>query len=452
MKTFLLRYIGPKPFYQRTISVALPLAMTLLLSSCMSIVDSIMVSSIGMVTAVGNASQFLTLHDGISWGITSGIAIYAAQFYGARQYDNMTRTLGLSIGLCLFNCLFWITIAYLFADQILLFYLNDIELLVHSRSYLHVAILSTIPSAFNMSFNVLYRSSQNTKLPFVMSLIGGIGNVFFNAIFIYVLKFGAMGAALGTFVAQSLTMFCYMGEMIRKRPVFLKEFKKIFDLKVTFIRPIWKKSFPLIINETFFGFGSTLFVKAFGMLGTKSMDAYYVANQVFNLFLFSVHGYGGAISVLIGSRLGEGKIEQAKEESNYQLGLGFILGVVMVLIMLVMRSPVLKLFSVSDPSTYEVASGLLAVLSLKVFLRMFNYMMFSTLKAGGDSKIMNFLDSGIMYLVGIPLAFISVYAGIKDIVLVLLICQIEQVVRLIFTMHRYKSGVWAKDLTKGMAR
>ena len=451
MTAFLRKYIGPREFYERTFRVALPLAMTLLLSSCMSIIDSIMVSSIGMVTAVGNASQFLTLHDGISWGITSGIAIYAAQFFGARQYDNMTRTLGLSIVLTFTNALFWAIVAFLFADQILLFYLDDLGLLVHSRSYLNIAILSTFPSALNMSFNVMYRSSQNTKLPFIMSLIGGVGNVIFNSLFIYVMEIGVMGAALGTLVAQSFVTLCYIAYMVRTKPLFFKGFKKIFDLKPAFVKPIFMKAMPLIINETFFGFGSTLFVKAFGMLGTRNMDAYYVANQVFNMFTFAVHGYGGAVSVLIGSRLGEGRIEEAKEESNYQLGLGLILAVVLVAIILAFKDLILSLFSIADETTYQIAGGLLAVFSIKVFLRMFNYLMFSTLRAGGDAKIMNLLDSGIMYLVGIPLAFISVWIGITDIVLVLLICQIEQLVRLVITMYRYKSGVWAKDLTKGLA-
>lgn len=448
---FWRRYFGPKDFYSRTFRVAVPLAMTMLLSSCMSIVDTIMVSSIGMVTAVGNASQFLTLHDGISWGITSGIAIYAAQFYGAKQYTNMTRTMGLSIILSLANALFWVIIAYLFSEGILLFYLDDLAILPHSKAYLSVAILSTIPSAINMSFNVMYRSSQNTKLPFVMSLVGGIGNVCFNSLFIYGLKIGVVGAALGTFIAQCLVLICYIVYMLYKKPIFYTGFKDIFKLDLDFARPILYKAFPLIVNETLFGFGSTLFVKAFGMLGTKNMDAYYVANQVFNMFLFAVHGYGGAVSVLIGSRLGEGRIEKAKEESNYQLGLGFVLGVVLVMIMLVFKDLILALFSISDAYTYKIAGDLLAVFSIKVFLRMFNYMMFSTLRAGGDAKIMNFLDSGIMYLVGIPLAFIAVYIGIDDIVLVLLICQIEQVVRLLFTMHRYRSGIWAKDLTKVIA-
>ncbi len=448
MRTFLLKYVGPKSFYQQTIRVAVPLALTMLLSSCMSIVDSIMVSSIGMVTAVGNASQFLTLHDGIMWGITSGIAIYAAQFFGAGQYKNMTKTLGLCMILTLINSLFWTVLVFGFSETILLFYLDDMTILGYSQSYLYIAILSTIPSAFNQAFGVMYRSCHDARLPFIMSIIGGIGNVFFNYCFIFVLGFGVAGAAIGTFIAQLIVLACYVIHIWRYRPVFFTDIKDLFDIDMDFAKPILRKGLPLIVNETFFGFGLTLFIKAFGTLGTDSMDAYYIANQVFNMFTFAVHGYGGAVSVLVGARLGAGKIEQAKEESNYQLALGLVLGIVLVGIMLVFKDPILMLFSITDETVYQTAGMLLSVFSIKVFLRMFNYLMFSTLRAGGDAKIMNFLDSGIMYLVGIPLAFISIYIGIDDIVLVLLICQIEQLVRFVFTMHRYKRGIWARDLTK----
>ncbi len=448
MKSFLLKYIGPKSFYQQTIRVAIPLAMTMLLSSCMSIIDSIMVSSIGMVTAVGNASQFLTLHDCIMWGVTSGIAIYAAQFFGADQYRNMTKTLGLCIIMTLANSFFWTFLVFCFSETILLFYLDDLALLPYSQSYLYIAILSTIPSSFNQAFGVMYRSSHNTRLPFIMSVIGGVGNVIFNYLFIFVLDFGVAGAAIGTLISQIIVLLCYVGEMWLHKPVFFTGFKDLFSIDFNFAKPILKKGLPLIINETFFGFGSTLFIKAFGTLGTSSMDAYYIANQVFNMFTFAVHGYGGAVSILIGTRLGAGRIEQAKEESNYQLGLGLVLGVVLVGVMLLFKDLILMFFSITDEAVYNTAGKLLSVFSIKVFLRMFNYLMFSTLRAGGDAKIMNFLDAGIMYLVGIPLAFISIYVGIEDIVLVLLICQIEQLVRFVFTMHRYKRNIWAKDLTK----
>ena len=74
------KYIGTKDFYQKLMRIALPLALSNLLSSCMSIVDSVMVSSIGMVTAVGNATNVMMLNDGILWGVVSGIAIFSSQF------------------------------------------------------------------------------------------------------------------------------------------------------------------------------------------------------------------------------------------------------------------------------------------------------------------------------------------------------------------------------------
>ena len=169
MREFLLRYIGDKAFYHKTFQVTFPLAMTMLLTSCMSIIDSIMVSSIGMVTAVGNASQVVTLSNGISWGITSGVAIFAAQFYGARQFEKMGKTLGLSIILSLFNAAIWIIVSYTVGRELLLFYLNDLTVVEYSLSYLKLVVFAEIPLAPNNSLNSMYRSEHNTKISFIMS-------------------------------------------------------------------------------------------------------------------------------------------------------------------------------------------------------------------------------------------------------------------------------------------
>ena len=449
MNKFLDKYIGDKEFYRKTIVVAVPLAMQLLLASCMSIVDMMMVASIGMVSAVGNAGQLLILNDGISWGIVSGVAMFAAQFYGGKQEKNLKKTFGLGIIMGLSVSSFWVLISWLFGSQILYFYLPDQEVLVHSVNYLNIAILSTLPFAINNSFTALFRSMHKTKITLYISIVGAISNVSLNYIFIFVMDMGVAGAALGTLLSQILVSLIYVIYSVKTKQMFMGSFSEIFKLDNKFVKPIVKKMTPLIINETFFGFGVTLFVKAFGVLGTAGMDAYYIANQIFNLFIFAVHGYGGAISILIGTRLGQGRLELAEKESNYQLFLGACLSVAMIVAMVLLAEPLLALFAITDPIIYNLALGCLYVLGIKVLLRMFNYIMFSTLRAGGDSKILNFLDSGLMYLVGIPLAFISVYwFKIESIVFVLLICQIEQLVRLLFTYKRYKSRKWVQDLTK----
>ena len=79
---------------------------------------------------------------------------------------------------------------------------------------------------------------------------------------------------------------------------------------------------------------------------------------------------------------------------------------------------------------------------------MFIVIVFATLRAGGDSKMLTLLDSGIMYTIGLPLAFFVVqYMNIQEISVVFLIIQVEQVIRAILGIKRYKSGIWAVNLT-----
>ncbi len=441
------KYIGDKNYYKTLLTIALPLALTNLLQSCMSIVDTIMVSGIGMVTAVGNAGNIIQLTDGIGWGIMSGIAVYAAQFFGANQKDNLARTFGLCLTLLMANCIFWVLMVFFFGESLLRFYLNDAEIIKYSLEYLRIDILSLIPAYIAYACSTMYRSMHNTRLPFVISIIASIINVIVNYYCLYIIKIGVRGAAIGTLLSQSIACLIYIILIFKDKPDFFIP-NKLFDLHLGFIKPVLETTWPIIVNESFFGFGMSLFNKAYGLLGTRAMDAIYVANQVFNMFTFAIWGYGSAVSIMAGTKLGEGKIDEAIKESKWQLGSGFILGIIMSLIMTGFAGIYLKFFNISDVTTYNNARNILYVFALKLFIRMFTYMIFSTLKAGGDSKILNLYDSGFMYMIGLPLAFIGAYCGISDIALLVLLVQIEQVIRLIFSLKRFNSYIWAKDLTK----
>ncbi len=453
IKNKLLKYVGDKIFYQRTFRIALPLALQNLLSSCMGIIDTMMVTRIGKVTAVGTAVQIDVLHNLISYGISSGISMFAAQFYGSKQSNQLKRTFGLGLILSLINALFWVGLAFFFKREILAFYMSNEDILKYSIMYLEISMFAMIPFAINNNFQAMYRSTHQANITLFVSTIGALSNILLNAIFIFGFMFipamGIRGAALGTLLAQSIVCVVYIFHSIKTNQPFIGKVHEVFDLNWGFVSPIVKKMSPLVINEAFFGLGSTLFVKAYGLLGTQSMDAYYVANQIYNCFAFVVYGYGSAISILIGTRLGEGRTQLAKEELNYHIGLSLAIATSLVLIMVVFAEGMVSLFGISDLVVYKLATSIVNVFSIQIFMRLFSFMIFSTLRAGGDSKVIQFLDSGIMYAVGLPIAFGSVYLlKIENIAFVLLLVQVEQFIRMVFGLKRLHQGVWAKDLTK----
>ena len=149
----------------------------------------------------------------------------------------------------------------------------------------------------------------------------------------------------------------------------------------------------------------------------------------------------------MGSTLGQGKIDQAKKDCDHFIGLSFFIAVLMVMIMIIFTKPMIALFDLQDPLIYQTAVWIVRVFSIRLSMRLFNFMIFSILRSGCDSKIISLLDFGIMWVVGIPLAFISInILGLQNIALVLLIVQAEQLIRMIIGLKRVGSGLWANNL------
>lgn len=446
------RYIAPKEFYIRTFRITLPIALQNMLSGTMQIVDSIMVSWIGQMTAVGTATQIDILCAMINYGAIGGTGMFSAQFYGARDFVKLKKSFGLSFMFGLLNGLLWVLIATFFGKYILGFYMSDTATVTIALSYLSIAMFSMPLNGINFAYGNIYRCIQRQDIALKVAIISSILNMSLNYMLIFGVgifpKMGVTGAALGTVISQLISILIFTLHAFLTKQPFVGTFAEMFLIEKSFIVTVFKKIYPLIFNETLFGFGSTLFIKAFGQLGANSMEAYYVGNQINNMFQFIVYGYGSAVSILLGSTLGQGKIEEAKRECDYFVGLSFFLAFILVGVMFIFTNLMVALFQLKDPFVLTTATWIVRVFSIKVSMRLFNFMIFSIIRSGGDSKIISILDCGIMWIVGIPLAFICVnLLGINNIALVLLIVQLEQLVRVVIGMKRVNSGLWANNLT-----
>ena len=107
-----------------------------------------------------------------------------------------------------------------------------------------------------------------------------------------------------------------------------------------------------------------------------------------------------------------------------------------------------SLFAIASQESFNLAVSIIQVLSLRVAFRLFNVIIFAALRSGGDSKFLAFLDSGILWIFGIGTTYLLIYGlSVSNIVIVILISQIEQLVRLIIGLARINSKKWIKSLS-----
>lgn len=447
------KWIAPQSFYKKVLLISVPLALQQLLNSAMGIADSVMVSWIGQVTAVGTAAQLENLMMTVGFGVASGAGIFLSQFYGRKDQLSQKKAFGLGLIMSLINAMVWIVIASLFGRQIMSFYINDSRVIEPAMQYLMIAMLSYLPGAFITMFSFAYRCIQKTYVPLVIGLVSMVTNIGLNYVLIFghlgFAPMGVRGAAIATFIAQTLGLVIHVVYALKTRQPFMGTLKEMFTLPKEFVKPILRRAYPLVLNELFFGFGNTLYIRAFGRLGTEAMDSYYVGNQISNMFFFIVQGLNSANGAILGASLGKGEMKQAKQQGNWFVALAVVLSVVSTGLILGFAEPMVNLFGLSNPAVHSQAVLIVQIFSIRISLRMFNVLVFSALRAGGDSKFLAFLDAGIMWIVGIPLAFLLVEGfQITSIALVFLIIQVEQLVRMVVGLKRYFKGAWLLDLTQ----
>jgi Na+-driven multidrug efflux pump len=224
--------------------------------------------------------------------------------------------------------------------------------------------------------------------------------------------------------------------------------REMFGFTRNFIEVILRRSSPLIFNETLFAIGSTMYIIIFGRLGSQAMESYYVAVQIGNLFLFLIQGISTANAAILGAELGSGDLKRAKQTGNIFISVAVIFSLILSISVLLSADPLVALFGLHDPIVINQAVLIVRVFAVRLSLRLFNVIIFASLRAGGDSKFLAFLDSGILWLVGLPIAFVLVSVlHIQSIALVFLLVQIEQLVRVVIGLKRYFAGNWLRNLT-----
>lgn len=448
----LKKYLAPARFYKRMAIVGLPIMVQQMLNSIMGIVDSIMVSSINGVSAVGNATQIENLMMTISFGAASGASIFIAQYFGAKDQPHQRKSFMVGVSFTLMIALGMLTLAAFFPSALMRFFIDDVEVIERSLIYLDIVKWSYIPFVITMMFSFAYRSIQRTMISLGIGIFAMVTNVSLNALLIFGLfgfpALGIQGAAIATLIAHTLSAVIHViYAVVTKQPFFSF---KLQDMKVEsqLVKKISSRAVPLMFNELFFGVGMTLFIRFYGMYGPESLESYYVANQLSMFFFFAIMGVNAASSAILGAILGEGKLEEAEQTMHYFYGVGVFLAVVLSIAVLVLAPWLVNLYG-SGVSNPGLATTILRILSLRLALRVFNVLIFSALRAGGDAKFLTWLDAGLVWGIGLPLtAFLVMVVKIESLAAVLLLVQVEQVVRVVIGLMRVSQGRWLMNLTR----
>ena len=445
------QYRDREYFYEMR-KIAIPIIIQQLMFSLLNMLGVIFVGQKGEVSvaAVGLAGQVAFLLNLVHFGIISGAAMFTAQFWGRQDIPNLRRVLGLCLILALSASLIFFALAQFLPHQILSIYSKDAEVIRLGADYIRTFSWTFLFFAITFSYALVMRSTGNVRLPTAVSVVA----LSLSTVLSYALIFGKLGlpevgirgAAIAAVIARAFECVMLITITYATKSPVAASLRELTDFDSAFIGKVIKPMLPVILNELFWSLGITTYNIIYGRMGTESFAAMSIVGTIEQVAFVIFIGISNATSVLVGNRIGADKEDEAFTYAGRSLGLGIVGGLLIGLLLQLVKGPVLSLYNVS-PEVIENAGLLINVITLFLWVRVNNMtIVVGILRAGGDTRFSLFLDGIIIWIVGVPMAYLGAFVFGLPVYFVYLCAMSEEVAKWVLGIFRYRSRKWINNL------
>ena len=441
-----------KDFKKKLIEIALPVTVQCLMQSSLSLIDQIMIGSLGSecIAGIGLAGKFTSLFSVTVAAIVTAAGILISQYFGAKNESGVRDSFYLPMYLSLILVVIFSLLSVFVPNQVMSLYANDKNTVAKAASYLIYRTPGYLACVITMFISTLLRNMNRAKLPAIAGIISIITNTVMNWFLIYGILFfprlEEAGAALATVISQCVEMLIVLTLFIREK----KKQNLFLQPTVHFSKEFYKNAFailmPILIGEFLWSLGENVYAVIYGHLGTEACAAMTLMYPIQGIAIGALCGVSSAAGIIVGNSLGADDNDKAYSQSIDFVKLTVVSGILIGIIVCAISPLYVKLFNV-EPETRLITIRILIAFAVVFTAKVFNMVIGGgVLQSGGQTKFMTLINIIGPWAFGVPMGFLAAYYFKLSIWWVYLILSLEEYVRLIISVWLLKSKRWMKNV------
>lgn len=297
---------------KRIVLFAIPLLFGNLLQQIYSMVDTIVVGRfVGYqaLASVGVTVEVVSLLLGLALGMSNGVSVITAQFFGARQTERVRKSVAMGLFLCGATSIVIGMVGVTFARPIYTLLGTPADIIDGAVLYT-VIMFAGAPATllYNYVSSVL-RAFGDGKTPLYGLAIASLVNIALDLLFVVVFHWDIAGVGIATLLSQLLAgVFC--GVYAMKRLPILKFQKGDFAWDRVLAASQLKVGIPLAFQQSVLAVGRLSMQTVLNTLGTLTIAAYTVVSRI-DMFLYScMSAFGIATTTYAAQNFGAKRIDR----------------------------------------------------------------------------------------------------------------------------------------------
>jgi putative MATE family efflux protein len=441
-----------KSFLKKIAVIAVPVALQNLLATTGSMVDTMMIASLGKaeVGAVGLCAQFSSLMFAGYWGFVGGGMLFYSQYWGAKDDAGINRSYGLTLSCMMAVGLLFGLLAVCFPETVMRMYTDKQHIREIGVAYLKIAGYGYPLMVFSMAMAALLRCTGRVRIPLWGSVVGVLTNLGLNGVLIFghlgFRPLGVRGAAAATVIAQAVSCLVVLLAARASGHAYLLAIRRHFLWSVGFVKAYLKKCFPILCNEVLIGVGNMVINIVLGRQPEEAIAALAVFRTIEGLIIGFFAGFSNASSVLVGTEVGAGRPDVAYGRAWRLVYLCQSFIALLGAVLLCLHTPILKLMGMSGDS-FTLAFGMIALYIAFGIIRMGNWTQNDTFRAAGDATRGTVLEIVFMWVMVLPLVCLSGLVWKWPTLAVFALCYADEPIRYVLMQRHLFSGKWIRPVT-----
>lgn len=430
------------------VRLIIPLIVDQFLQVAVGLSDSIMVARVGeaAVSGVSLVDTVMLLIINIFTALATGGAVIAGQYLGRKDPKTGCEATAQLFNFTFLFSIFIMILGYLGQNVILYHVFGKIEpeVMKDSRTYLLIVLASIPMIAMYNAGAAIFRAMGNSNIAMKTSLLMNSINVFGNALLIFGFHRGVEGVAIPTVVSRGVACVVILVLLNNQEHALHILHPYPFKIKWDVLKKILYIGIPNGLENSMFQLGKIAVLSLVSGLGTASLAANAVGNNIANFAILPGMSFGFALLTVCAQCVGAGDFEQVKYYTRHMMRVEYLCLIASNLIVILALPFILSVYNLSDEAARYANDIILYHAACVVTIWPLSFTLPNTLRAAADVKVTMVLSIISMWVFRFGFSYLLTMEFHMGIFGVWVAMTIDWLVRGTFFVCRYKSGRWQK--------
>ena len=365
-------------------SFALPVFLSQLFQQFYNTVDSLVVGRVHgteALAAVSSSGTLIFLMISFFVGTSMGAGIVISKYYGARDYERVSRAVHTNICLGIICGVILTIVGVVLTPTFLRWMGTDPDVMPDATAYFRYYFAGAIAIVLYNNCKGVMNALGDSRRPLYYLIISSVTNVLLDLLFIAVFRWGVWAAAFATTLSQALSVVLCIIHLSKKGTLYQLQLSKLRIDKES-LGEIVRYGLPAGVQNSVIGFANVIVQTNINSFTKIATAAYGTYAKIEGFAFLPITSFTMALTTFTGQNLGAGLYDRAKKGSRFGIISAVVLAEAIGLVIWLAAPFLIGLFS-DDPAVIELGTKQARIESLFFCLLAFSHAVAAVCRGAG---------------------------------------------------------------------